>query len=131
MITIDQKWREMEIGDGVTAEIRPLNIGSYHQAIGLMLKHSTDGNNNEMSRALMADPDMLPIIKEIVPENIRNIKGVEVQDADGNVRGLEPADLCEFGACMGFAITALAKLIEVSQLTGTEIKNSKGRRPTP
>ena len=139
MITIDQKWQEIDLGQDVTAEIRPLNTASLYRASALMLKHSSgDGekkmsekDTQKMSRALMADPDMIPTIKEIVPENVRNIKGVEVQDAEGSVRLLEPADLCELGACMGFAITAFVKLIEVSQLTRAETKNSKRPPRTP
>ena len=124
---ISQKWREFKLAEDVTVELKPLSVAHYHKTLALIMRHksadSFDGESKLNPEKLIVDPELIEILSEILPANVRNIKNLQIEMADGEMRDGKPDDFHETGALLMSAVKLLGELIRISQITGIEEKN--------
>jgi hypothetical protein len=103
--------------EGVSFEVRPLGA---EDTIELMRIASEQDAGTDLENAIRLREVMKPIIKR--GENIRNLKGVEIEK-DSETKEATPSDLLEHFPLTGLLGEVLASLLKASQLTGAEQKN--------
>lgn len=119
MIELASEWEKIELDDGVTVEIKPLSLSSYHQLLAFMMPYMSSGElKNEDSQKIMLDSRLPEILNDIIPPHIQKIDGINL---DG--KAITPELFVQQSQLLMMNILVLGSLMSHSSLSGDEEKN--------
>lgn len=129
---VDLDYREFELGDGASIEIKPLDSKSYQTMLEFMTHSSITGDAEQGNMASatkhFTNPKFAKLIKQVLPSHCRNLFGITIKE-DGNERSAVIDDLLEIGAFLTMRMNIMMKLFNISTLTLQEETEIKKDRP--
>lgn len=125
---VDLDYRQFDLGDGASIEIKPLNSDTYQKMLTFMTNSSISSDMDDEAIAsatkYLTDPDFLIIVNEIIPEHCRNLSGITIKQ-DGAERAATINDLLKIGAFLTTRMNIAMKLFNISTLTEGEKSDVK------
>ena len=116
MLELKTEWKDVDLGDGITVKIKPLNLRAYHRMLAFLLPHMKDGQVD--SQAVMVDENLPDILEDIFPDHVSEVRGVTL---DGKVP--TSLELAQNAQLLTQCILTLGELLTLSTLNKEELGN--------
>jgi len=114
---LDWQSRQSSLWPDVSYEIRPLKVWAFLDLMtcwGEGAPERPEGGTSPGQQALKSQA-LLDVAKRVIPEHVRNLKGLYVQ-RDGQVRDGTVEEVCEEALLMPLAVEMISGLIEISEV---------------
>ena len=112
------------IPTGITCQIKPLEFGLYQKILAFIGSRAESLQDETKAMAEMNDPELMPIIQEVLPAYCRNLSGLEMM-IEGEKKPVAVADLLKYGAFYGFAMQIFFRIFAISTLNEEETETIK------
>ena len=124
---LNLNYRPVSLAEGVTLEVRPLQVWAYQLALPVVIKAMQSAGSEESSNGLaqLSDPLLKDCVQQVLPKHVRNLKGILVETDDGQERVATVEDLVNEGMLFPMAFRALTYLIGISNLSEVEADTLK------
>ena len=122
LLDLDYRTVGLSLGPQVTLELRPLELGAYHDVVRVLAPVLTevgapdDPALNGRRLQLLAGEDVRRVAESVIPPHARNLSGVNLRE-QGSVRPATVEDLVRYGAFTRACLDVLLALLDASRLT--------------
>jgi len=122
---VNLDYEQFEIQDGVTIDIKPLNVGHYQKVLKYISRLGVVSEDDpEKGVAQFSDPEVAILIETLIPIYSQNLKGIELKEK-GATRAATVKDLTKHAAFMPMCFTIMIQIFTISSIKEDESKQIK------
>lgn len=127
---IDLDWQDLELGQGITCKIKPLEIEAYQMVMayfkksGLASVGQGDELNPDTAFEAMSSSNIVDLIKHVIPTHVKDLDGIEFK-YQGERRKATAEDMAQHSQFVVINVQILGQLISISSIAGTSFAEDK------